>query len=129
MSNQIPMSPQALCFYRGRWWVVRGQTGSQHHWQSFHSLRALLPSCLPELPCRSWISHGENSKRQPSSFRNPLLMSLCGTDGMGYRVKELLLQLVWAFIFSSATLGSPRTPHSSLNLPFLHIISSSARNF
>lgn len=129
MSNQLLISPQALFFYLGGWWVVQGQTGSQHHWQSFHWLWVLLPSCLPDLPYRSWISHGENSKQQPSSFRNPLLMSLWGTDGMGYRVKELPLQLIWAFIFSSATLGSLRTPHSSLNLLFSRIINSSARNF
>lgn len=88
-----------------------------------------LPSRLPDLPSRSWISHGENSKRQPSSIREPLLMSLCGTDGMGYRVKELPLQLIWAFIFSSATPGSLRTPRSSLDPLFLRIINSLARNF
>lgn len=69
-----------------------------------------FPSSLPDLPSRSWISHGENSKRQPSCFENPLLMSLWGTDGMGYRVKERPLQFIWAFIFSSATPGSQRTP-------------------
>lgn len=113
-----------------RWWDVWGQTGSQRHWQSFHSQSpsSFLPS-RPALQVSSWISHGENSKRQLSSFKNPLLMSLWGTDGMGYQVKELPLLLIWAFIFSSAMLGSLRTPHSSLNLLFLHIINSPARNF
>lgn len=47
---------------------------------------------------------------------------------MGYQVKELLLQLAWAFIFSSAMQGSLETPHSSPNLLFLYMINSSAIN-
>lgn len=127
MSNQTPISPQALFFCLGGWCLVWRQ---RRHHNIIGSLFTLCKSsCLSDLPFRSWISHGENSKRQPSSFRNPLLMSLWGTDGMGYQVKELPLQLIWAFIFSSATLGSLRTPYSSLHLLFLHIINSSARNF